>query len=222
MSLKRRSPLARLAPSPALVVASLALFVALGSTALAVIPAPDGAIHACYTKLGESSGGSLRVIDPSPIIHPIGSGYCGHDAKPITLASQREVAALKAHVYGCVAGRVNGYAAIHGLVAKFPSTYTTAAPYLADTYNCSGQPVQVLRAGPGLYVVDFPGNPGAIGFGSAEACVEVSKFLCLYKDGVSVSVTKVTSGTYKGAFQVLVQDSRSGAKANADVDVLIP
>jgi hypothetical protein len=117
---------------------------------------------------------------------------------------------------------VNGYAAVRGATPKFPTTYATGLPYLAHTYNCSGQAVQALRVGKGLYVVNFPGNPGAIGFGSAQTCVEVSKFLCLYEDGVNVSVTNVSTGTYTGAFQVLVQDSVTGAKVDADFNVLIP
>ncbi|HLJ03502.1 MAG TPA: hypothetical protein VKT31_08675 [Solirubrobacteraceae bacterium] len=201
--------ISQLRPSPAMAVALVALFVALGGTALAVIPAPNGAIPACYS----TASGSLRVTT---------AGSCGSDSKSITLASQREVARLKARVYGCVPGRVNGYVAIRGTDPKFPTTYTTASPDVSHSYNCSGQAVQALRVGKGLYVVNFPGNPGTIAFGSAQECVEVSTVLCLYTDGVTVSVTKVTSGTYAGAFQVLVQDSVSGAKTNADIDVLVP
>jgi hypothetical protein len=52
------------APSPALVVAALALVVAVGGGAFAVaaIPAADGSIKACYKKSGKQKG-TLRVID---------------------------------------------------------------------------------------------------------------------------------------------------------------
>jgi hypothetical protein len=46
-------------PSPAMVVASLALVVALGGVAFASIPGRGGVIKGCYSK----STGSLRVID---------------------------------------------------------------------------------------------------------------------------------------------------------------
>jgi hypothetical protein len=45
-------------PSPALVVASAALVVALGGVTYAAIPAPDGTVHACH-----DARGTLRVID---------------------------------------------------------------------------------------------------------------------------------------------------------------
>lgn len=45
-------------PSPALVVASVALVAATGGVTYAAIPAPDGTIHACHDLRG-----SLRVID---------------------------------------------------------------------------------------------------------------------------------------------------------------
>jgi hypothetical protein len=45
-------------PSPALVVASAALTVALGGVTYAAIPAPDGSVHACH-----DARGTLRVID---------------------------------------------------------------------------------------------------------------------------------------------------------------
>lgn len=47
-------------PSPALVVALLALVVAMAGGALAAIPGKDGVVHACYSK----NGGRLRVVDP--------------------------------------------------------------------------------------------------------------------------------------------------------------
>src|SRR5258708_5657528 len=49
----------RFRPSPAMVVASLALVVALGGMAFASIPGPGGTVKSCYSK----STGALRVID---------------------------------------------------------------------------------------------------------------------------------------------------------------
>ena len=52
-------PITRYRPSPAMVVASLALLVALGGVAFASIPGPGGTVKGCYSK----STGALRVID---------------------------------------------------------------------------------------------------------------------------------------------------------------
>ena len=57
MSGRRRSLLSL--PSPALVVASIALVVAVGGAAFAAIPGPDGIVKTCYT----TATGALRVID---------------------------------------------------------------------------------------------------------------------------------------------------------------
>lgn len=53
-----RSAWKRLRPSPALVVAILALVVALGGVAYATIPDGNGVIHGCYDR-----SGSLKLID---------------------------------------------------------------------------------------------------------------------------------------------------------------
>jgi hypothetical protein len=65
------------APSPAMVVALLALVAAVGGGAFAVaaIPAADGSIKACYKKSGKQKG-SLRVIDSN--------GRCARTEKTLT------------------------------------------------------------------------------------------------------------------------------------------
>jgi hypothetical protein len=55
-----RSLVSRVRPSPALIIAIVALFVALGGVAYATIPGSDGVIHGCYLN----KNGTLRVIDP--------------------------------------------------------------------------------------------------------------------------------------------------------------
>jgi hypothetical protein len=46
-------------PSPAMAVASVALFLAVGGVAAASIPDASGVVHVCYQK----SGGGLRIVD---------------------------------------------------------------------------------------------------------------------------------------------------------------
>ena len=57
----RLTLLNKMRPSPALVVAIVALVVALAGVAYATIPDSGGVIHGCYLK----AVGSLRVIDPT-------------------------------------------------------------------------------------------------------------------------------------------------------------
>ena len=64
-------------PSPAIVVAVIALLVALGGMAAASIPGKGGVITACYLK----TGGSLRVLDTS---RPGASGRCHQGERTLT------------------------------------------------------------------------------------------------------------------------------------------
>ena len=123
----------------------------------------------------------------------------------------------------CQAGKVAGYATINGGAAKFPASYTSSNPYLVRELNCSLRPVQVRRAGTGLYVVKFPGTKIRLGFGNVVECPEVIPHVfCLYTNPRTVSVSWVARGPDAGSFQVLVRDSVTGAPADAVVDVLLP
>ena len=64
-------------PSPAMVVAVIALLVALGGIAAASIPGKGGVITACYLK----TGGSLRVLNTS---RPGASGRCHRNERTLT------------------------------------------------------------------------------------------------------------------------------------------
>jgi hypothetical protein len=64
-------------PSPAMVVAVIALLVALGGVAAASIPGKGGVITACYLK----TGGSLRVLNTSS---PGASGRCHRNERTLT------------------------------------------------------------------------------------------------------------------------------------------
>ena len=64
-------------PSPAMVVAVIALLVALGGIAAASIPGKGGVITACYLK----TGGSLRVLNTS---RPGASGRCQRNERTLT------------------------------------------------------------------------------------------------------------------------------------------
>jgi hypothetical protein len=64
-------------PSPAMVVAVIALLVALGGVAAASIPGKGGVITGCYLK----TGGSLRVVDTSK---PGAGGRCHQSERTLT------------------------------------------------------------------------------------------------------------------------------------------
>ncbi len=70
-------------PSPALVVALLALVVAMAGGALAAIPGKDGVVHTCYPK----SGGRLRVVDPAK---RGSAGKCQKDERALALNQQAQ------------------------------------------------------------------------------------------------------------------------------------
>jgi hypothetical protein len=122
---------------------------------------------------------------------------------------------------GCGAGKVNGYAQING-GPSLPNTYTSSASFLADTFNCSGQAVEVRRESAGAYMIKFPGNPGAIGFGNWAACAPNGLIACIVVDDRDVAVTQIVGGPDNGSFQVLVQDTTNSAHVDGRVDVLIP
>ncbi len=73
--------IAHFRPSPAMVVAVIALLVALGGVAVASIPGKGGVISACYLK----TGGSLRVFDTSK---PGASGRCHQNERALTWNQQ--------------------------------------------------------------------------------------------------------------------------------------
>ncbi len=68
----RRHPLPRIRrPSPAMVLAIVAVILAAAGFAAAAIPGPGGTIHACYAK----TGGNLRVVNGTK---------CGKAEKPLS------------------------------------------------------------------------------------------------------------------------------------------
>jgi hypothetical protein len=119
---------------------------------------------------------------------------------------------------GCGPGKVNGYATINGDASSFPKTYTTAAPFIQNSFNCSGQPVEVRRDDIGFYHVKFPGNPGTTGFANAEVC---STSLCPVMSAVDVGLTPVSGGPDAGSFAVRAKPSGSTGNVDWPFSVLI-
>jgi hypothetical protein len=121
---------------------------------------------------------------------------------------------------GCGPGKVNGYAHIDGFAPSFPSTsYTSSAPFIDTTFNCSGQAVQVKRSGTGNYQVRFPGNPGTMAFVNVREC---SAGVCVLTTYPNAFISRITGGTDTGAFEVLVYDAGTTTARDAQFDVLVP
>lgn len=211
-------------------VAFVALFVALGGAGYAAVK-----INGSDIKNATISGKKLKkhtLTGKQINVSQLGTVPSAQSAASATTATTASTAinsnslgGVPAASYltsGCGPGKVNGYAVIDGQAPSFPATYTSAAPFISNTFNCSGQPVQVLRHSAGVYILDLPGNPGTIGFGSGEECVVVAGPLCVAANPHTVSVTFIRSGPYTGAFQVAVRDSTSGTATDGAVNVLIP
>jgi hypothetical protein len=87
------------------------------------------------------------------------------------------------------------------------------------SFNCSGQPLQVLRVSAGVYVIDFPGNPGTSGMTSVRGCPSV----CFATPPTFLTVAKLTAGIHVGDFVVLARQIDPGhAPQDADFNILIP
>jgi hypothetical protein len=220
-------------------IALLALFVALGGTTYAAT-----SINGKNIKKGTISGKALKSntltgtqikesklgkVPSATHADSAGSATSATSATTATAAGTAlNAAALggtPAASYvkaGCAPGKINGYAHISGASASFPSIYTTAAPFIANAYNCSGQPVEVRRAGTGAYRIRFVGNPSTIAFGNFEACASNGTIACLAAANRDVNVTQVVGGADDGAFQVVVEAADTNNSVDGRVDVLVP
>lgn len=62
---------------------------------------------------------------------------------------------------GCgTQGALKGKVRIVGTSAM-PSTFTSSSAYVKDAWSCAGQ-VRAYRSNKGIYIVDFPANPGRV------------------------------------------------------------
>jgi hypothetical protein len=120
---------------------------------------------------------------------------------------------------GCGPGKVNGYATVAGDEPGFPATFTSSAPFIKHTFNCSGQPVQVKRENDGIYLVQFPGNPGTIAVATVGTC---GTELCPASTTPEIGLSFRTGGTDAGSFVVRIQPAGSAGFEDSVFTVLIP
>ena len=109
-------------PSPAMVVAVIALLVALGGVAAASIPGKVGVISACYLK----TSGSLRVFDTAK---PGASGRCHQNERTLTWNRQGP----------------QGIQGVKGNTGPAGPTEGTSADFFSDTTPPSNVTVDATR-----------------------------------------------------------------------------
>ncbi|MBA3716779.1 MAG: hypothetical protein H0W87_00940 [Actinobacteria bacterium] len=150
-------------PSPAMVIALIALFVALGGTAYAVKQING-------STLVNRSVSNLKIKKNTLTKTEINLSQLGTIPKANT-ANQANFAKNSGQLDGhgadfwqqaCQDGTVKGYALVNG-DTNFPSSFTNAAGNVPDKFNCTGGTVQAKRNSTGNYTVQFASSTAHVG-----------------------------------------------------------
>ena len=217
-------------PSPAMIVALVALFVALSGSSYAALK-----IGARDIKRG--AVGSRAIADKSVRSKDIRDGnVAGRDVKNESLTNSdidnRNLQAKSAETAASAAragnadtldgfdgtaftrgacssrsGAIHGYARINGN-GGFSSTFTTVGVELP--YNCSGQTVEARRQSAGFYEVRFNGTDPGLAVGSTFQIPSASP------SPVNASLSRTNDGTYFAAL-----DTLAGAPTDAPFVILL-
>lgn len=171
----------RLRPSPAMVVALIALFVALGGTALAVKQINGSALVNRSVSNVKIKKGTLTKTEIN--VKALGTVPKANTANQATFAEN----AGKLDGQGpdfwqkaCADGAVKGYAIVNG-DTNFPSDYVSDTGHVPQKFNCTSGAVEAKRVSAGNYRVRFGGNLAAIavsnsyGPGSFDEYVSVNQ-----------------------------------------------
>jgi hypothetical protein len=185
--------LKRLRPSPAMIVALIALFVALGGTAFAVQQINGSALKnrsVSHVKLQKSTITraelNLKALGTLPKAAVANKATSATSA---TSADDANFAENSGKLDGqgpdfwqkaCADGAVKGYAIVNG-DTNFPSDYVSDSGNVPQKFNCTGGAVEAKRVSVGNYRVRFGGNTAAIavsnsyGPGSFDEYVSVNQ-----------------------------------------------
>ncbi len=196
--------LLRQRPSPAMIVALLALFVALGGSSYAAIKIGAG-------NLKRGAVGSRAIANNSIRSTDVRNGTLrGTDVKNDSLTNadidNRDLQAKSAAsasnadkldgldstgftrgACGTQNGAIHGYARIIAS-SLFSSSYTTTDVELP--YNCSGQSVQARRIGQGFYEIRFNGTAGGLAVATNMQAPSNSP------SNLNVALSRTASGTF--------------------------
>jgi hypothetical protein len=143
---------------PSIVIATLALFVALGGTSYAI----SNTINGSLLKNRSVAGKKLKkhtVTGTEVKVSTFPKVPAAHKADLATNATNS--ASLGGFASSkwqrkCLPGAVAAYAYVKGS-PTFSAAYTSANPPVQDQFNCTGGVVQVKRTAAGVYVVHFGG-----------------------------------------------------------------
>jgi hypothetical protein len=173
--------LKRLRPSPAMVVALIALFVALGGTALAVKKINGSALVNRSVSNVKIKKNSLTKTEIN--VKKLGTVPNANAADNANFAENS--GQLDGHgpdfwQQACQDGTIKGYAIVNG-DTNFPSDYTSETGFVPKKFNCTAGAVEAKRVDTGNYRVRFGGNTAAIavsnsyGPGSFDEYVSVNQ-----------------------------------------------
>jgi hypothetical protein len=173
--------LKRLRPSPAMVVALIALFVALGGTALAVKKINGSAlVNRSVSNIKIQKGTLTKTEINVKKLGTVPSATSADQANFAENAGQLDGHGPDFWQQTCSNGSIKGYALVNG-DSTFPSTFTSEAGLVPEKFNCAGAAVQARRVDIGNYRVMFPSSTAKIavsnsyGPGSFDEYVSVNQ-----------------------------------------------
>ena len=203
MSLMKRNR-----PSPAMIVAAIALCFALAGTAIAADP---------VGKLTKAKVKSIARKQADKELRANISGSHVNLADTATNANNLggQAAANYLRANACQSGSVLGFARVNG-DNGIPATYTSNPAFISITRNCSGGTVEVRRSSLGHFLVRFNGNPAALAVATANTDESV------IGENNIMAVGKVGGGADAGAFNVTVANEPSNTFEDADFTIVLP
>jgi hypothetical protein len=170
-----------LRPSPAMVVALIALFVALGGTALAVKKISGSALVNRSVANTKIKKGTLTKTEINvKALGTVPKATTANEANFAKNAGQLDGKNADTFQFACQDGAIKGYALVNG-DGTFPSTFTSEVGLVPEKFNCAQGTVQARRVDQGNYRVLFPSSTAKIavansyGPGSFDEYVSVNR-----------------------------------------------